>query len=592
MSYICERELTEKYNEIEKRLKQYGLETEVDIMRDYMLKIKIIDNGQSIGKLIVDYSPKRKSYNFRKDSGLSQHQYERILSYLNVENQAKSSMLNVSPKKTDKPKQVTMADTSEKYLEIKYHAYVDGSFIDGHVGYGAVILKEGEVVTELKGRVESEDAVQSRQVGGEIQAVIEVLKWCETNNINEIAIFYDFLNIEKWATGEYRTNTPMTKVYKEFIDKTNVKVTWVKVESHTGVALNDRADELAKRGARGNDESALEKDSQHSIDSGIDELIEKEIPDSVNQLSFFDSPLREAKSGWIIYNGSLMTQKFMEHVEWFVNSAKNNGISLVPIRNDELGSAIVNGKLHLTEYDETRKPDFVIFWDKDVYLARHLESMGFKLFNSAKAIMTCDDKIATHQVLANHNISMPITIASPLVYSGTKVDEEKFIEKIEKVLNYPMVVKEAFGSFGAQVYMASDREELLKLRKKLITVPHLYQEYIKSSSGRDVRLQVVGDRVVAAMMRVNDHDFRANITAGGRMLPFNPPKAFSAMAVKAAKLVGADFAGVDILFGEGDEPILCEINSNAHMKNMFDCTKVDIADYIIKHIKDKLVRLI
>ena len=56
---------------------------------------------------------------------------------------------------------------------------------------------------------------------------------------------------------------------------------------------------------------------------------------------------------------------------------KNNGIELIPVRNDELGAVIINGKTNLTGYDETQKPDFVLFWDKDIRLARHLESMWF-----------------------------------------------------------------------------------------------------------------------------------------------------------------------------------------------------------------------
>ena len=93
-----------------------------------------------------------------------------------------------------------------------------------------------------------------------------------------------------------------------------------------------------------------------------------------------------------------------------------------------------------------------------------LKVCGFRLFNNSNAIMVCDDKIATHQVYANQGIKMPVTIA-PFVYSGTKVDEENFIEKIEQVLSYPVIVKNAFGSFGAQVYMARNREELLMLKK-------------------------------------------------------------------------------------------------------------------------------
>jgi ribonuclease HI len=94
-----------------------------------------------------------------------------------------------------------------------YQAYVDGSFIDGCIGYGAVILKGGQMVAELFGSVDDPEAIQSRQVGGEIRAVVETLKWCKNRGINEIEMFFDFLNIEKWATGAYKTNTPMTIAY-------------------------------------------------------------------------------------------------------------------------------------------------------------------------------------------------------------------------------------------------------------------------------------------------------------------------------------------------------------------------------------------
>jgi RimK family alpha-L-glutamate ligase len=443
---------------------------------------------------------------------------------------------------------------------IRYQAYVDGSFIDGSVGYGAVILDQGTVKTEISGSVNDPEAVSSRQVGGEIEAVIEVLDWCKHENISEIAIFYDFQNIEKWATGEYKTNTPMTRRYKKYIDECGVSITWIKVESHTGVELNDRADELAKAGAKKRAE----------------------------QLSMFDSP-KKALKGWIVYNGSLLTPKFMDQVKWFIRAAKDSGIELLAFRNDELGAAVIDGQLTILTEKEYIRPDFVIFWDKDVRLARQLEQMGMRLFNRSKTIYACDDKILTHQILANNQIPMPKTIASPLVYPGCRVDESLFLDKIEQVLSYPMIVKEAFGSFGAQVYMAKNREELLELRKRLISVPHLYQEYIASSHGRDCRLQVVGDEVVAAMLRTSDTDFRANISAGGKMMSFIPPKEFVDLAVKAARLVKADFAGVDILFGENDAPILCEINSNAHMKNIFDCTGVDVAGRIIGYIKKSLL---
>ena len=86
------------------------------------------------------------------------------------------------------------------------------------------------------------------------------------------------------------------------------------------------------------------------------------------------------------------------------------------------------------------------------------------------------------------------------------------------------------------------------------------------------------------MYRYNDNDFRANITNGGSMKPFAPTPEMADMAVSACKALDLDFAGVDILFGEDDTPILCEVNSNAHFKNLYDCTGINTADAIMRHI--------
>jgi glutathione synthase/RimK-type ligase-like ATP-grasp enzyme len=76
------------------------------------------------------------------------------------------------------------------------------------------------------------------------------------------------------------------------------------------------------------------------------------------------------------------------------------------------------------------------------------------------------------------------------------------------------------------------------------------------------------------------------VTNGGKMERFSPSKAFIDMAIEACKTVKADFAGVDILFGESGEPVLCEINSNAHFRNLYDATGInvadDLADYVLR----------
>ncbi len=148
-----------------------------------------------------------------------------------------------------------------------------------------------------------------------------------------------------------------------------------------------------------------------------------------------------------------------------------------------------------------------------------------------------------------------------------------------------MVVNEAFGSFGQQGYLCRTPEEAREQLQRIGGKKVIFQEFIESSFGRDLRLNVVGGRVIAAMMRFNEHgDFRANISNGGSMKPHSPTPAEEALAVRTAKLLGLDFCGVDLLFGRDGAPILCEVNSNAHFKSIFDCTGVDAADLIMAHI--------
>ena len=293
--------------------------------------------------------------------------------------------------------------------------------------------------------------------------------------------------------------------------------------------------------------------------------------------------------GWLIYNGSLKMKKFMEIHEMYVKSAAEAGIHLVMVENREVTALMENDALKIKIKPDIPDPDFILFLDKDIRLAGQLEALGYRLFNSAEAIRVCDDKILTAQVLGTKHIPMPKTVFSPLVFPGVEEpDVQHFIETIEREFQYPIIVKEAFGSFGAQVYLVRNRSELLEKRKKLLYTPHLYQEFIEESRGKDVRLYVVGDRVVTGMMRTNERDFRANVTNGGTMHTFDPPEAFSALAVRASKAVGAAFSGVDLLFGKDGNPLVCEVNSNAHIKNVYDCTGIDVSEYIFRYIKEQM----
>jgi len=293
-------------------------------------------------------------------------------------------------------------------------------------------------------------------------------------------------------------------------------------------------------------------------------------------------------SGWVVYNGTLESDVFLDFANMIEEAGEKQSISIKKFKNNELIPLLTEDYLLFTEQKGLSLPDFVVFTDKDIYLAKHLELLGIRLFNTSYAIETSDDKIKAYQLLAKGNLPIPKTIISPKIYVKHPNIDYTFLQHVANELAFPLIMKEAFGSFGEQVYLINNKEELFDKVRQLADRPLIFQEFIKSSFGKDVRMQVVGNEVVTAMLRKSKDDFRANITAGGTMEPYEPSEKEKQLAIKAAKTMKADYAGVDLLFGPNGEPIICEINANSHIRNLYNCTGVNAADFIITHIKNTM----
>lgn len=291
-------------------------------------------------------------------------------------------------------------------------------------------------------------------------------------------------------------------------------------------------------------------------------------------------------TGWLVVNGYLQSDKFDEIYDWLIRAAEKRSCELRKIANDQLDSIlqISSGKTNWRVM-----PDFVLFWDKDVRLAKTLEAEGFRVFNNAEAIEVCDDKALTFIKLKHTDIKMPKTFMAPITFDKEYKDYT-FVLQVEGSLGYPMVIKENKGSFGEQVYLVHNYYEAVDKIKQMGHCNFIMQEFVESSKGRDVRIHVVGDKVVTAMERTNEDDFRANITNGGKMKPYEPTEEQCKMALDVCNTLHLDFAGVDIMFGKEGEPILCEVNSNAHFKNIYDCTGVNVAEHIMDYILEEIGR--
>lgn len=287
------------------------------------------------------------------------------------------------------------------------------------------------------------------------------------------------------------------------------------------------------------------------------------------------------KKGVIIANAFTDVRAAYSQSKRLCDEFKLLGCDVCVLRNDGYNA-------YLDEYGNIvtafKNIDFIVFLDKDKYLLEILESEKIKLFNSKRAIEICDDKVLTQLALAGKGIKMPAILPAPLCYTQSAAMKESYAQKIIEVLGLPVVVKESFGSLGSGVRLARSKEELLILMDAFKCRPHFFQQYIDSSFGRDVRITVIGGKAFAAMERVSESDFRSNISLGGKGRPFEPSREFIRTAEKAAEILKLDYCGVDLLFGSGGEPVLCEVNSNAFFDETERVTGKNVAGAYAAHI--------
>ena len=272
-------------------------------------------------------------------------------------------------------------------------------------------------------------------------------------------------------------------------------------------------------------------------------------------------------------------------IDRFRDEFNKRGIGFEVYVNDGTLAKIEEGNIIIN----LPKCDFVLYMDQDIYLAKLLEKAGYHLFNKPDFIKLCGDKLLTHIAVSNEGIPMIKTIASPLVYVD-KLEESnyKFLDKVVEELGLPLIVKKAFGSLGKGVFKVDTKEELKKVYSEVYRFPLLFQQYMKNSYGKSVRVLVIDHKVVGGFERYNTADFRSNFgdTASSKKLE-NDSK-FLLFAEKISQKLDILYAGIDLLYDDNDDPILCEINSNAFFEEFEKITKIDVAklyvDMIIKEV--------
>ncbi|WP_282019951.1 ATP-grasp domain-containing protein [Planomicrobium okeanokoites] len=278
---------------------------------------------------------------------------------------------------------------------------------------------------------------------------------------------------------------------------------------------------------------------------------------------------------WIIYNGSLISEKFIDQAELVAEAAERAGVKTHIMKNNDVVMDLLS---------EMALPDFAVMLDKDILLGYFLKSRGIPVYNDPAIIDLCDNKAKQYIALAAAGLPMPATIIAPKVYPAFSIRESGYFEKVLERFGLPMIIKEGHGSFGMKVYLIETEEQFYEKVESLRGIDFVFQEFVESSRGRDIRVNIVGGEIVAAMYRESKTDFRANITNGGEASPIELTEQQKVIAIAAARATGAIFAGVDLLFDIDEQPLVCEVNAAAHIRNILNVTGINVADAMIAYI--------
>ena len=212
-------------------------------------------------------------------------------------------------------------------------------------------------------------------------------------------------------------------------------------------------------------------------------------------------------------------------------------------------------------------------------VVRQFEMMGVYCLNKSVAINRSRDKLRSLQLLAQKGIGMPVTGFG----HSTKFTDDL----IDMVGGSPLVVKLTEGTQGIGVVLAETRNAAQSVIQAFrgLKANILVQEFIKEARGRDIRCFVLGEKVVAAMIREGRPDeFRSNLHRGGsaKVVRITPEE--RSTAVRSAKIMGLNVAGVDML-RSNHGPVVMEVNSSPGLSGIESSTGKDVAGMVIDHIQ-------
>lgn len=284
----------------------------------------------------------------------------------------------------------------------------------------------------------------------------------------------------------------------------------------------------------------------------------------------------QERKGWILYNYA-DAERNNGYIEFYKAEGEKLGIAIELLYIEELEFGVQYDEWYVTYHgQEVTLPDFAIVRMNYPLLSRQLELLGVPVFNSSFVASICNDKAQTYQYVAKAGIPM---VDSRFVHKNFLLDKMHTVPR-------PFVVKSVSGHGGKQVFLVKEGEDIVPIYDKL--EDHVVIQPLASKKRQDLRVYIVGNEIVAAVLRTGQDGFRSNFTLGGKAELYTLNDDEKRIVEKIIDLFDFGLAGIDFIVGDYGGLIFNEIEDVVGSRMLYSCSDINIVALYLEYIKKRI----
>lgn len=272
-------------------------------------------------------------------------------------------------------------------------------------------------------------------------------------------------------------------------------------------------------------------------------------------------------TGWLIYSAEDV-EKNKYYIQMYMEkfAVYNVAINLVVVEEIE----------NLREYIKANLPDFAINRSRNADVAEALEQEGVRVFNSSIVTKIANNKGKTYEFLKDVVPFPSVKYGDKIITSGIPVKE----------FSYPYVIKSCSGHGGSQVFMAKNEQEEKSAIEKIGNGEYVVQQCC-SNSGKDVRVYIIGNKIVKAVLRTSENSFKSNYSLGGRVEEYTLNDREQHMVNAILQKMSLDYGGIDFIF-HNDRAVFNEIEDAVGARMLYQVSDIDIVQKYVDYIMEEL----